>query len=323
METQTFAPLPPPVPLPTPLPLQTVESPLHLVGRTPLIKLGKIAPDLPDSIRIYGKAEWYNPGGSVKDRPALNMITQGEKSGLLRPGKIILDATSGNTGIAYAWIGAAKGYKVKLALPANASPERKQILGAYGVDLVLTDPALGSDGAILKARELYAEDPDLYFYPDQYSNPANWQAHYHTTGVELWQQTQGQITHFVTGLGTSGTCMGVGRRLREYNPDIKIVAMQPDSPFHGLEGLKHMATALKPEIYDPTVPDIQAEISTEAAQQMVRALARQEGLMVGISAGANVVAAVQIARQIPAGLIVTVLCDGADKYLSERFWQDP
>jgi cysteine synthase B len=323
LETQTFAPLPPPVPLPTPLPLQTVESPLHLVGRTPLIRLSKIAPDLPDSIKIYGKAEWYNPGGSVKDRPALNMITQGEKSGLLRPGKIILDATSGNTGIAYAWIGAAKGYKVKLALPANASPERKQILGAYGVDLVLTDPALGSDGAILKARELYAEDPDLYFYPDQYSNPANWQAHYHTTGVELWQQTQGQITHFVTGLGTSGTCMGVGRRLREYNPDIKIVAMQPDSPFHGLEGLKHMATALKPEIYDPTVPDIQAEISTEAAQQMVRALARQEGLMVGISAGANVVAAVQIARQIPAGLIVTVLCDGADKYLSERFWQDP
>ncbi len=323
MESQSFVPLPPPVPLQTPLPLQTVESPLHLVGRTPLIRLSKIAPDLPDSVKIYGKAEWYNPGGSVKDRPALNMITQGEKSGLLRPGKMILDATSGNTGIAYAWIGAAKGYKVKLALPANASPERKQILGAYGVELVLTDPALGSDGAILKARELYAEDPDLYFYPDQYSNPANWQAHYHTTAVELWQQTQGQITHFVTGLGTSGTCMGVGRRLREYNPDIKIVAMQPDSPFHGLEGLKHMATALKPQIYDPTVPDIQAEISTEAAQQMVRALARQEGLMVGISAGANVVAAVQIARQIPAGLIVTVLCDGADKYLSERFWQDP
>lgn len=323
MESQSFAPLPPPLPPQTSLPLQTVESPLHLVGRTPLIRLSKIAPDLPDSVKIYGKAEWYNPGGSVKDRPALNMITQGEKSGLLRPGKMILDATSGNTGIAYAWIGAAKGYKVKLALPANASPERKRILGAYGVDLVLTDPALGSDGAILKARELYAGDPDLYFYPDQYSNPANWQAHYHTTAVELWQQTQGQITHFVTGLGTSGTCMGVGRRLREYSPDIKIVAMQPDSPFHGLEGLKHMATALKPEIYDPTVPDIQAEISTEAAQQMVRALARQEGLMVGISAGANVVAAVQIARQISSGLIVTVLCDGADKYLSERFWQDP
>ncbi|MGF1575413.1 MAG: PLP-dependent cysteine synthase family protein [Cyanophyceae cyanobacterium] len=303
--------------------LLTVESPLQLVGRTPLIRLRKIAPDLPDTVKIYGKAEWYNPGGSVKDRPALNMITQGEKSGQLRPGKIILDATSGNTGIAYAWIGAAKGYKVKLALPANASPERKQILGAYGVDLVLTDPALGSDGAILKARELHAANPDLYFYPDQYSNPANWQAHYHTTAVELWQQTQGQITHFVTGLGTSGTCMGVGRRMREYNPAIKIVAMQPDSPFHGLEGLKHMATALKPDIYDPTLPDIQAEIATEDAQQMVKALARQEGMMVGISAGANVVAAVKIAREIESGVIVTVLCDGADKYLSERFWLDP
>lgn len=250
------------------------------------------------------------------------MIRAGEREGKLTPGKIILDATSGNTGIAYAWIGAALGYKVKLALPANASPERKKILAAYGVEVVLTDPALGSDGAIEKARALYAENPDLYFYPDQYSNPANWQAHYETTGVEIWEQTQGQVTHFVTGLGTSGTCMGVGRRLREYRSDIQIIAMQPDSPFHGLEGLKHMATALKPEIYDPTLPDQHIEISTEAAQKMVKRLALEEGLLVGISAGANVVAALQVACQLSSGVVVTILCDGADKYLSERFWTE-
>jgi cysteine synthase B len=299
-----------------------VDSPIELVGGTPLIRLRRVAADLPESVRVYGKAEWYNPGGSVKDRPALNMIRTGERQGKLTPGKIILDATSGNTGIAYAWIGAALGYKVKLALPANASPERKKILAAYGVDLVLTDPALGSDGAIEKARALYAENPELYFYPDQYSNPANWQAHYETTGVEIWEQTQGQVTHFVTGLGTSGTCMGVGRRLREYRPDIQIIAMQPDSPFHGLEGLKHMATALKPEIYDPTLPDQHIEISTEAAQKMVKRLALEEGLLVGISAGANVVAALEVARQLSSGVVVTIFCDGADKYLSERFWTE-
>ncbi len=299
-----------------------VDSPIELVGGTPLIRLRRVAADLPESVRVYGKAEWYNPGGSVKDRPALNMIRTGERQGKLTPGKIILDATSGNTGIAYAWIGAALGYKVKLALPANASPERKKILAAYGVDLVLTDPALGSDGAIEKARALYAENPELYFYPDQYSNPANWQAHYETTGVEIWEQTQGQVTHFVTGLGTSGTCMGVGRRLRECRSDIQIIAMQPDSPFHGLEGLKHMATALKPDIYDPTLPDQHIEISTEAAQKMVKRLALEEGLLVGISAGANVVAALQVARQLSSGVVVTIFCDGADKYLSERFWTE-
>lgn len=303
--------------------IPAVESPLALVGNTPLIRLRNITAGIPDSIRIYGKAEWYNPGGSVKDRPALNMIETGEQSGVLNPSKIILDATSGNTGIAYAWIGAAKGYKVKLALPANASPERKKILTAYGVDLILTDPALGSDGAILKAREVYAEDPDLYFYPDQYSNPANWQAHYHTTAVEVYAQTQGKISHFITGLGTSGTCMGVGRRLREYDPKIQIIAMQPDSPFHGLEGLKHMQTAIKPAIYDESLPDRHIEVATEEAQVMVRKLARQEGLLVGISAGANVVAAMKIAQEISEGVIVTILCDAADKYLSERFWLDP
>ena len=299
-----------------------VDSPLDLVGNTPLIRLHSLAPTLPATVQIYGKAEWYNPGGSVKDRPALNMVLEGERAGALTPGKIILDATSGNTGIAYAWIGAAKGYRVKLALPANASPERKQILQAYGVDLELTDPALGSDGAIKRARELYQANPDIYFYPDQYSNPANWQAHYHSTAVEIYEQTQGQITHFVAGLGTSGTCMGVGRRLQEYSSHIEIVAMQPDSPFHGLEGLKHMATALVPAIYDESLPHRQLEISTEAAQRMVKQLARKQGLLVGISAGANVLAALQVAQELGSGVVVTILCDGADKYLSERFWTE-
>jgi cysteine synthase B len=300
-----------------------VESPLELVGNTPMIRLRSVTADLPDTVRVYGKAEWYNPGGSIKDRPALNMIEVGERNGDLVPGKIILDATSGNTGIAYAWIAAAKGYKVRLALPENASLERKRILTAYGVDLVLTDPALGSDGAIAKARALYAATPEIYFYPDQYSNPANWQAHYQSTGIEIFEQTAGTVTHFITGLGTSGTCMGVGRRLREYDPAIQIIAMQPDSPFHGLEGLKHMDTALKPAIYDQHLPDRQVEVSTEAAQRMVRQLAQHEGLLVGISAGANVVAALQVARELSSGAVVTILCDGADKYLSERFWTDP
>ncbi len=299
-----------------------VESPLELVGKTPLIRLRRVTAHLPAAVKIYGKAEWYNPGGSVKDRPALNMITAGEKSGALVPGKVILDATSGNTGIAYAWIGAAKGYKVKLALPANASEERKKILTAYGVDLVLTDPGLGSDGAIIKARELYQANPDIYFYPDQYSNPANWQAHYNSTGVEIYEQTQGQVTHFIAGLGTSGTCMGVGRRLHQYNPVIEVISMQPDSPFHGLEGLKHMETALKPAIYDPDLPDRTVEVATEAAQTMVKRLAREEGLMVGISAGANVVAALKVAERLERGVIVTILCDSADKYLSDRFWTE-
>ena len=300
----------------------TVDSPLELVGNTPLIRLRRVTADLPPTVKIYGKAEWYNPGGSVKDRPALNMIESGERSGALTPDKVILDATSGNTGIAYAWIGAAKGYKVKLALPSNASEERKKILAAYGVDLVLTDPGAGSDGAILKAKEIYQANPELYFYPDQYSNPANWKAHYNTTAVEIYEQTEGQVTHFVTGLGTSGTCMGVGRRLRQYNPAVQIVAMQPDSPFHGLEGLKHMETAIVPPIYDAHVPDRQIEIGTEAAQQMVKQLARLEGLLVGISAGANVLAALTVARELEAGTIVTVLCDSADKYLSDRFWTE-
>jgi cysteine synthase B len=279
--------------------------------------------ELSPGVAVFGKAEYFNPGGSVKDRPALNMILQGERTGQLTPDKTILDATSGNTGIAYAWIAAVRGYRVKLALPLNASEERKRILKAYGVELVLTDPALGSDGAILKAKEIYSSDPDAYFYPDQYSNPNNWKAHYLTTGVEIYEQTQGQVTHFVTGLGTSGTCMGVGRRLHEYNSDIQILSMQPDSPFHGLEGLKHMETAIVPAIYDRSVTQGNREVSTEAAQHMVKRLAREEGLLVGISAGANVVAALQVAQTLQQGVVVTVLCDSADKYLSERFWDEP
>jgi cysteine synthase B len=303
--------------------LPAVEDLSLLVGNTPLIRLRRVVHDLPPGVAVYGKAEYFNPGGSVKDRPALNMILQGERTGQLTPDKTILDATSGNTGIAYAWIAAVRGYRVKLALPLNASEERKRILKAYGVELVLTDPALGSDGAILKAKEIYSSDPEAYFYPDQYSNPNNWKAHYLTTGVEIYEQTQGQVTHFVTGLGTSGTCMGVGRRLHEYNPDIQILSMQPDSPFHGLEGLKHMETAIVPAIYDPSVTQGNREVSTEAAQRMVKRLAREEGLLVGISAGANVVAALQVAQTLQQGVVVTVLCDSADKYLSERFWDEP
>jgi len=293
-----------------------------LIGNTPLVRLRAIEKDAP-GIELYGKAEFFNPGGSVKDRPALNMILEGERSGALRPGKIILDATSGNTGIAYAMIGAARGYKVRLCLPRNASPERKKILRAYGAELVLTNPAEQSDGAIRMVKKLHAEDPDLYFYPDQYGNDANWQAHYKTTGPEIWRQTEHRITHFLAGLGTTGTMMGVGRYLREVAPHVRLVSMQPDSPFNGLEGLKHLETAIVPPIYDATVADENVECRTEDAYAMVKRLAREEGLLVGISAGGNVHSALQIAKQAPPGsVIVTILCDGADRYLSERFWED-
>jgi len=294
---------------------------LDLIGNTPLIKLQRIAADLPD-VEIYGKAEYFNPGGSVKDRPAWNMIHEGEKSGKLKPGKILIDATSGNTGIAYAMIGAARGYHVKLFLPANASEERKKILRAYGAELILTDPARQTDGAIEACREAYDGHEDKYFYPDQYGNPANWQAHYRTTGPEIWDQTDGRMTHFVTGLGTSGTFMGVGRYMREHAPQVKLISMQPSTGFHGLEGLKHMPTALVPEIYDDRLADENIEVDTEDAYTMVKRLAREEGLLVGISAGANVVAALKVARRIEKGVIVTVFCDAADKYLSDKFWEE-
>lgn len=293
-------------------------SVLDLIGNTPLLKLQRLVEN--PHVAIYGKAEWANPGGSVKDRPALQMIRAGERTGALTPDKTIIDATSGNTGIAYAMIAAALGYRVKLCLPQNASHERKRILQAYGVELVLTDPLAGSDGAILKVREIVAAEPDKYFYPDQYNNPANWQAHYETTGVEIFNQTQGRITHFIAGLGTSGTFMGAGRRLRELKPDVRLISMQPDSPFHGLEGLKHMETAIVPGIYDPVLADEALEISTEEAHAMVKTLARREGWFVGISAAANIVAALKVAAQIDEGVIVTMLCDDGSKYLSEKFW---
>ena len=294
---------------------------LGCVGNTPLLKLERIAREF-QPVEIYVKAEWFNPGGSVKDRPALNMIREGERTGSLRPGKVLLDATSGNTGIAYAMIGAHCGYHVKLCLPSNASRERKQILRAYGAELVLTDPALGSDGAIIEARKLYQQEPDKYFYPDQYNNPANWKAHYESTGPEIVRQTGGQVTHFVAGLGTSGTFVGTGRYLREFNSSIRLISFQPDSGFHGLEGLKHMATAIVPGIYDKSLADENVDVSTEEAQRLVRELARGEGMLVGISSGAALAACFEVARGLKEGRIVTVFPDSGDKYLSERFWEE-
>jgi cysteine synthase B len=303
-------------------PFDRRSSVISLVGNTPLLRLGRVAPDLPPQVELYAKAEWYNPGGSVKDRPALYMIREGERSGRLRPGVRIADATSGNTGIAYATIGAALGYKVTLALPSNASAERKRILRALGAELILTDPMEGTDGAIRAIRALVAEQPERFFYPDQYNNSANVQSHYETTGAEIWAQTDGRATHFVAALGTCGTFVGTGRRLREENPAVRLISVQPDGPYHALEGVKHLPTAIVPGIYDATLADEQLEISSEDAFDMARRLARTEGLMVGISAGANVAAALQVARTLEAGVVVTILCDGAAKYLSDRFWDD-
>ena len=295
------------------------SSVLDMIGRTPLVRLHKFERETP-GVELYGKAEWQNPGGSVKDRAAARMILDGEASGQLSPGKTILDATSGNTGIAYAMVGAARGYKVKLCVPENASPERKLMLRALGAELVLTSPLEGSDGAIREARRLFAEEPDRYFYPDQYNNDANWMAHYDTTAPEIFEQTSGRLTHFVAGLGTSGTFVGTGRRLRKFNPAIKLISFQPDTPFHGLEGLKHMASAIVPGIYDPALADEDLRIDTERSYHMVRRLAREEGLLAGISSGAAVAAMLEVARRLDGGIIVTVFPDGAEKYLSESFW---
>jgi cysteine synthase B len=299
---------------------------LSMIGNTPLIRMERITRDLP-GIEIYGKAEFFNPGGSVKDRAALNMILDGERTGKLTRDKIVLDSTSGNTGIAYAMIGAYKGYKVKLCLPKNASMERKHVLKAYGAEMVLTDPGEGSDGAIRAVREIYQADPGRYFYPDQYNNPANWKAHYNGTALEILAQTDGRITHFVSSMGTSGTFMGCSRRFHEELPYVKCISAQPSSGFHGLEGLKHMPSAIVPGIYDPTVADDNVWIETEDAYAMCRRIAREEALLVGISSGANLVAARALAQKLveagERGVIVTILCDGAYKYLSEPFWNDP
>jgi cysteine synthase B len=294
---------------------------LSQIGNTPLLRLAKLDAEFP-GVEIYAKGELYNPGGSVKDRAGLNMILDGERTGRLTADKIILDATSGNTGIAYAMIGALKGYKVKLCLPANASHERKQILKGYGAEMVFSDPGEGSDGAIRLCKEVHAADPDKYFYPDQYNNPANWKAHFDGTAVEILEQTGGSITHFVACMGTSGTFMGNSRRLKRELPSVQCISAQPSSGFHGLEGLKHMPTAIVPGIYDEKIADDNLWIETEDAYKMTRWLGRHEGLLVGMSSGANAHAAREIAKRVKSGVIVTVLCDGATKYLSEPFWND-
>jgi cysteine synthase B len=305
---------------------------LERIGNTPLLALDRLTEHLP-GVQILGKVEWVNPGGSIKDRAAASIIIDAEKRGLLQfhqhdvhNARALLDATSGNTGIAYAMLGAALGFPVTLCVPSNVSPERKHILAAYGAKIVWTDPNDGSDGAIRKAQAMIATHPDRYFYADQYGNPQNWMAHYRTTANEIWKQTEGQITHFVAGLGTSGTFMGTTRRLRELNPAIQCISMQPDSPFNGFEGLKHMATAIVPPIYDATLADANIAMETEAAYKMARELGRRDGLLVGVSAAGAVAASLQIAEQEAAAgreaVIVTILCDSADKYLSERFWRE-
>jgi S-sulfo-L-cysteine synthase (O-acetyl-L-serine-dependent) len=304
----------------TPISTQS-KSILDLIGNTPLLSFKRVAAEVAP-VQVLAKAEWFNPGGSIKDRPAMNMVLDGERRGLLTRDKILIDATSGNTGIAYAMIAAERGYKVKLALPRNASVERKQSLLAYGAELVFTDPSEGTDGAQRFVRALVDADPDRYFYPDQYNNDANWKAHYQTTAMEIWRQTAGQVTHFIAGMGTSGTFMGVTRRLKELNPQIQCLSMQPDAPLHGLEGLKHMPTALAPGIYDPSIADDQIEVATEDAHKMVLRLARHEGILVGVSSGANLFAALQVAGRIKEGVVVTIFSDSASKYLSEDFWSE-
>jgi S-sulfo-L-cysteine synthase (O-acetyl-L-serine-dependent) len=305
--------------------IQPASSLLDQIGNTPLIRLSKLSAEFP-GIEILAKAEFFNPGGSVKDRAGLNMILEGERTGRLTKDRILLDATSGNTGIAYAMIGALKGYRIKLCLPANASHERKQILKNFGAEMEFSDPAESSDGAILLCRKIYEANPDAYFYPDQYNNPANWKAHYEGTAVELMEQTNGDLTHFVACMGTSGTFMGNTRRFKKDMPHVQCISAQPSSGFHGLEGLKHMPTAIVPGIYDDTLADDNLWLETEDAYAMTRWLGRNEGLLVGMSSGANVHAARLVARQLAAegkrGMIVTVLCDGATKYLSEPFWND-
>jgi cysteine synthase B len=300
------------------------EAVLAQIGDTPLLPLDALTRDLP-SVKLLGKAEWHNPGGSVKDRTAASIVAAARRAGKLGPGKILLDSTSGNTGIAYAMLGAALGFPVTLCVPENVSPERKRILQAYGANIIYTDPAEGSDGALKIARQYAERHPDLYFYADQYSNDANWRAHYETTANEIWQQTEGRITHFVAMLGTTGTFVGATRRLKELNPKIRCISLQPDSAFHGIEGAKHLPSAIVPRIYDSSLADQNLEIVTEDAHAMARRLAREQGLLVGVSAAAAVVGCLQIAGRLkidqPA-TIVTILCDSGEKYLSERFWRE-
>jgi S-sulfo-L-cysteine synthase (O-acetyl-L-serine-dependent) len=300
------------------------QSVLERIGNTPLLRLQRIAREFPN-VEFLAKAEWFNPGGSVKDRPALSMIQAGLASGALRPGKTIIDATSGNTGIAYAMVGAAMGYPVALCLPDSASHERKRILEAFGAEMIITPGDEGTDGAIRRVQKIVAAEPEKYFYPDQYSNPANWQAHYHGTANEIWQQTAGRITHFVAALGTSGTFVGTTRRLKELNPAIRCISLQPDASFHGLEGWKHMETAIRPAIYDETLADKDLAVSTEDAYRLVKRIAREEALLVSPSAAAALSGCFAVAKEIPRGqhaVMVTIFADSGAKYLSERFWDE-
>jgi cysteine synthase B len=293
---------------------------LDTIGRTPLLRLGRLGNATP-GVEIYAKAEFQNPGGSVKDRAAASIIRDAERSGRLRPGGTILDATSGNTGIAYAMIAAARGYKLKLCVPGNVTAERLRTLRAYGADVVVTNPMEGTDGAIREVRRLQAESPEKYFYADQYNNDANWRAHYETTGAEILEQTDGRITHFVAGLGTSGTFIGTGRRLRAFRHDIKLISVQPESPLNGIEGLKHMETAIRPGIYDDRLADEDIRISTERAYALTRQLATEEGLLVGVSSGAALAATLDVASRLREGVIVTIFPDSGTRYLTESFWQ--
>ncbi len=295
-------------------------SMIDLIGGTPLLRLRAFGGATP-GVELYAKAEFQNPGGSVKDRAAASILREAKRTGRLRDGVTILDATSGNTGIAYAMISAAFGYRLKLCMPANVTPERTRTLKAFGAELILTDPMEGTDGAIREARRLFAADPQRYFYADQYNNDANWRAHYETTAPEIIEQTEGRITHFVAGLGTSGTFMGVGRRLREHNPDIRLISVQPDSPMHGVEGLKHMETAIKPGIYDDRLADEDVRISTEAAYEYTRRLASEAGMLVGVSSGAALAASLALAARIRKGVVVMVFPDSGTRYLTERFWE--
>jgi S-sulfo-L-cysteine synthase (O-acetyl-L-serine-dependent) len=300
------------------------ERSVSLIGNTPLLRLERVAREFPN-VQLLGKAEWYNPGGSVKDRAAFNIVSEGRRSGKFAVGKILLDSTSGNTGIAYAMIGAAEGFPVTLCMPENVSPERKRILFAYGANIIYTPADEGSDGAIRVAREMYAKEPEKYYYADQYSNDANWKAHYYGTAEEIWRQTEGRITHFVSMMGTSGTFMGTSRRLKELNPKVRCISLQPDSPFHGIEGAKHMASAIVPKIYDESLADEDIGISTEESYAMAIRASHEEGLLIGISSGAAIAGGLQIARRIPKNeeaVIVCILPDSGDKYLSERFWTE-
>jgi S-sulfo-L-cysteine synthase (O-acetyl-L-serine-dependent) len=295
-----------------------VWAPARLVGHTPLVRLRRFEPK--PGIELYAKLESRNPGGSVKDRAALAIVVDAERAGALGSGRVLLDATSGNTGVSYAMLAASRGYRVRLCVPANVTAERKRLLAAYGADVVLTDPLEGSDGAIREARRLHEAAPGRYFYADQYNNPANWRAHYETTAVEIIEQTGGRITHFIAGLGTSGTFVGTARRLREWHSSIPLVAVQPDSPLHGIEGLKHMGSAIVPGIYDATLADENLVVSTEEAYALARRLSRDEGLLVGPSSGAALAACLRVASDVDRGVLVTVFPDGGDRYLSETFW---